>query len=248
MQRETHRLAPTVLTRLNQEWATRYAARLTDVGGVGLCTGEQLLQRILCTAGRKQDEVVFTLLAAGRAGNQMAERVLVQALLPSAVRLASRTTALHDLDPGDRIGCAISAVWEAVRTCQLRGHGWVLLQLIRAARTILDPARASAARRPGADPSLVLVPDDVLEQLAGAQPDPVPSAEVQLERLLDRAVVTGVIGEGDAAFLLRSVTDPGAVARIATELGTTPAAVRKRRERIRIRLSAALSAPSRMVS
>lgn len=228
---------PSVLTRLNLEWDGRYADRHLDLGAAGRWTGSALLAHIHDVSGTAQDELLTGLLTAARGGDRGIERVLLQALLPAATRIATRTSTLDHLEPADRIGCAISAVWEAIRTLPTGRPTWVMLQLTRAAHAAL--AASAPAGQDAWERGVVALPDDVLTRVAGAAPAPISPPEVRLHRLLADAVRSRVIRADDAEFLLRSATDATGTAGKATETGVTDAAVRKRRERLRRRLTAA---------
>jgi hypothetical protein len=237
--------SPSVLTRLNREWEHRYVDLQLDLGSAGQWAGGELLAHIHTVSGAAQDALLTSLLIAAQGGDRRVERVLLQVLLPTAIRVAMRTPALDDLELGDRIGCAVSAVWEAIRTHPTDRPTWVILHLTRIAHATL--AGGSTAGQSEWERAVVALPDDALARVAGAAPAPVHPPEVLLRHLLADAVRGRVIGADDADFLLRCTSSEGGTAHVAADTGVTVAAVRKRRERLRRRLSAAYADQAGMV-
>lgn len=228
-----------LMTKLDVEWAARYADRSRDFGLEATCTGTEL--RALLDNKDSRDEVAYLLLTAARAGNRDAERALVQALIPVARRMAHRLRTLDDFDWGDRVSIAIVAAWEAVRTFKLRYRTRVWANLTMTLLDRLTPYRTANQRH--VEDQTIVVDHTVMVEVVDADPaDSSASPEAKLAVLFTWAIDTGVLSRDEVALLSRVALGDEPRAQIAGELGLTDDTLRKRVERTRQKLSAAVRA------
>jgi len=225
-----------LMTKLNADWA-RASHRTHDFGALGVTTGGELLAGIRTSSGAAQDALLHALVEAAHGGDRNAERVVLQALIPAAQRMAHRVRTLDDFDRGDRVGFAIGAAWESIRSYKLHLTRRVMANLTMNMLGLLTPDK-TANDRHIADQTIP-VSDDVLEVQAGAWQEPEEPAEVQLARLFTWAVDTGVLTRSEVALLSRAALGDEKHQEIADELGITVVAFRHRVDRIRGRLSQA---------
>lgn len=226
-----------IVTKLNVEWATVLACRVASYGTLGEHTGRDLFDAVQTASGTAQDEILHALLCLARDGHRPAERLLVQLLVPAARRMAHRVRALDDLDRADRVGFAVGAAWESIRTYRLHLHGRVMANLTMGMLSILAP-QVTANDRLIADRTQT-VSDDVLEQVSGVWEHPEAAPDVELANLFTWAVDTNVLAPTEVALLSRACLGEETHAVIATDLGITCDGLRTRLKRIRKRLSIA---------
>jgi len=225
-----------LMTRLNNDWAS-IADREDDYGTLGTRAGGELLAQIRTTSGEAQDRVLYELVCLTHAGHSAAERVLVQALVPAAQRMANRVRTLDDFDRSDRVGYAIGAAWESIKQYKRHLHRRVMANLTMNMLGILAPDK-TANDRIIAD-NTIAVSSDILEAEAGTWEAPEAPAEVMLARLFTWASDFGILTRDEIALLSRAALGDDTHATIAAELGVTVACLRKRVDRIRGRLAAA---------
>lgn len=223
-----------LMTRLNQDWAGTHVAREHTFGELGTLTCGKLLEQIRTTRGPAQDALLYPLITLARRGDRIAERVLVQVLIPAAQRMAHRVTSLDDLDRADRVGYAIGAAWESIRTYKLHLHARVHANLTMNMLGLLAPEKSANQRH--IHDNTAPVSDEVLEIQAGEWEQPEAPAEVQLARLFTWALDTRVLDRDEIALLSRAALGEETHQQIADDLGLTVAAMRKRVDRIRGRL------------
>lgn len=113
---------PGLLTQLRSEWLR--TGTETIVLGDAEYTADELLTRLHALTGPAQDELLHQLLVAGHEGNLLAERIVLQRLLPKAVHLARSCASLRDIKGRDNtsqdaVAIAIGAVWEEIRVYPL---------------------------------------------------------------------------------------------------------------------------------
>ena len=224
-----------LMTKLNNEWAARHAHHERDFGTLGIRTGGDLLADIRSTTRPAQDALLYELVSMAHSGHREAERVLVQALVPAAQRMAHRVRALDDFDRADRVGFAIGAAWEAIRSYRLHLHERVMANLTMNMLGLLAPEK-SANDRLIADKTTP-VSDDFLEEASGSWEAEDPTPEVRLAALFTWAIDTGVLTRDEVALLSRAALGDEKHAEIAADLDITVAGLRKRLDRIRWRLS-----------
>lgn len=214
-----------VLRRMDVEWAAlqddprageacrRWADGTPELAG---CTRPaQVLDRV---AGAP-DAVLGGLLAAVSAGDVLAGRVVLQALLPKVVRMAS-------VDRAAEVDDYLAALWCEIAAYPLRRRPRSV-----AANLALDTLKAVRRQRhPGSDvvtaPDLVLVAaDHHTGQVVGSAPSVAgPSAARVLERAREHRLLDAATGA-----LLHTVYAEGLSGETAARRhGLTPGAVRVR--------------------
>ncbi len=255
-------------SRLNREWAllcdsaagprsvrdwaapSRNRAALSELVGVdGLRATVQLLQSADVTASDR-DGILVGLLERAQDGDRLAGRVVLQTMLPAAVRIAQAITGRPDVlgDQDEAFALVLAALWQVVATYPVasrrakvpanlyldtlalvrRGH---TSSAHRAARVF--PEQSYADLRVAADPGqLNAGPDD----LAGP-PD------AQLCTVLAWAVRSCVIRLDEARLLARVYGLDGGPAdagpAVAAEYGISWPALRQRCHRITRRVGQA---------
>lgn len=211
-----------VLRRMDVEWAAlqedddagdacrRWASTAAVL--VGCATPAEVVARV----GAAPDVVLGHLLGQAVAGDRLAGRVVLQALLPKVVRMAS-------VDPGAEVDDYLTALW-----CEIAAYPLARRPTSVAANLALDTLKAvRRERRPVADlatpPHLVVVAADRGPgRVVGASPHgPGPSVTHVLDRarghrlldpatsdLLQSVYADGLSGESAAR---RHDLSPGAV-------------------------------------
>lgn len=236
-----------IATRLNTEWESRYAHREYLFGALGIRSCDDLITEIRAgvrrdssTAQRERTDVVlYELLTLARSGNRIAERVLVQVLLPAAQRMAHRVRALDGMDRADRVGYAITCAWEVIGVdykmhLHQRVHANLTMGLLGklSERTPTDKAIHDQT---------TAVSNEFLEAELDAWTGAEPPVEVLALRLFAWAVDTGALTREETALLARVTMgdDEETREQIAESLGITIDNLHKRVQRIRKRLKAA---------
>lgn len=242
-----------LMTRLNHDWEHTQASREYLFGALGIRGCGDLLEEIRQLhraasnrrasaddrekAAVQEDATLYELVALARGGDRQAERVLVQLLIPAAQRMAHRVTRLGDFDRADRVGYAIGAAWESIRSFKLHLHRRIHANLTMGMLSILAPEKTQNEKL--IHDCTAPVSDAVLEVEAGECQQPEAPVEVQLAQLFTWAIDTGVLQRDEVALLSRSALGDETAAEIAASLDLTRACLRKRVDRIRARLSAA---------
>ncbi len=235
-------------------WASRpgwlalpSSARLDGLDGV-----VQYVQRDERTA-RERDEVLLHLLAQCQAGDRLAGRVVLQVMLPKAIRLARSTAAHPDWSGGpDEAGAeVVAALWVAIATYPLeRRPGRVTGNLALDTLAIVQRGHTGSSwqvRRQREEPRADVLLLAELAQVDLGTDDPTGPADAELCVLLAWGVRAGVLQLHEAQMLARCygvgvATDRPLVqtrAALAVELGTTRAVLRQRCRRLARRLRAA---------
>lgn len=230
-----------LLATLRAEWGTRWAGQLLLLPTLGDDTASGWLARIRGCAGPEQDELLVAVLAATADGQQAAERLLLQLLIPPVDRAAAALGLLDDQNPMDRPGLVVAAVWEAIRCTRppmVRKH--IYLTLRRAATACLGAQLPKGQRQlervtEPVDPAMLI-------GLAGAQPDPSVPVELRLTRLLDAAVLSRIVTTEEVDLLRRLYLSKRTAAAAAVGMGVSQATLRRRAHRIVERLRRAVVA------
>lgn len=225
-----------LVTQLNSEWVT-VRNRLVDCGVHGSRSGAELLNAIRQSDGPEQDTLVHALLMRGRDGNAQADRVVLQALIPAAQRIAQRVTGLEYLNRADRAGYAVGAAWESVRTYRLHLRDRVMANLTMNMLHLLTPKPTANERLIAA--RTVTVSDEFLETASGGAWAPEPTPEVELADVLAWAVNTRVLTDAEVDLLIRTALGDRTHAAIAAGMGLSVEGLRSRLTRIRKRLATA---------
>jgi hypothetical protein len=225
MNNTANRTTPLV-TKLNVEWDTVLAARISSYGSLGECAGGALLEDARSASGAEQDEILYALLCLSHDGHRAAERLLVQLLVPAARRMAHRVRSLDEFDRTDRVGLAITAAWESIRSYRLHLRRRVMANLTMGMLSILAPTATANDRVIGQRTQSVT--DDVLERVAGVWEEPAPTPDAELANLFTWAVDTNVITSAEVAVLSRACLGEETHDVIARDLGITVAGFRTR--------------------
>ena len=236
-----------IATRLNTEWDARYAHRTYLFGSLGIHSCEDLLTEIRTGARRgstpaqqeRTDVVLHELLTLARSGNRIAERILMQVLLPAAQRMVNRVRALDGMNSADRVGYAITCAWELIR----HGYKMHLHQRVHANLTmgLLNKLAERTPTDKAVHEMTTPVTNDVLEVELGPWADEEPPVEVLALRLFTWAIDTGTLTREETALIARVTMgdDDETREQIAAEFGISLDNLQKRIQRIRKRLKVA---------
>lgn len=223
--------------KLRREWENEFADHAHVFGERGAYTGQGMLELARELIDDARDALLHDLLRLAHDGDQTAERVLLQLLIPAARSMAHRVHALDELNRNDRVDIAIGAAWESIRRYKLHLRARVMANLTMGTLSVIAP-------KPTANDRLIAdrtnyVTDEMLEHVAGAWSEPEPSPESELANLLTWAVDTHVVSTDEVALLGRAYLDEESHAAIAADLGITAEGVRKRLSRVRTRIGIA---------
>lgn len=214
-----------VLRRMDTEWV----ALQTDAAAAGTCrrwaSTVQVLAGcgtpadVLARVGAAPDVVLGHLLAEAAAGDRLAGRVVLQALLPKVVRMAS-------IDPRAEVDDYLTTMW-----CVIAAYPLARRPVSVAANLALDTLKAvHHERRPAADlvtaPHLVVVAADrgTVRLVGSSPPGPGPSVAHVLDRARGHRLLDAATTE-----LLRSVYADGLSGEAAARRhDLSPGAVRQR--------------------
>lgn len=224
-----------LLTRLNHDWVTTHAQREHQFGTLGVRISAELLEHLRTTTGAAQDAVLYELVVLTHAGDHHAERLLVQLLLPAAQRMANRTTRLDDFTRTDRVGYAIGAAWESIRTYKLHRHARVHANLTMGMLALLAPAKTQNDIQ--VHDRTAPVSDTILDLHEWQQP--ASSPERALADLFNWAARSRVIDREEISLLSRATLGDETRDQIARSLDITVECLRKRVARIQARLATA---------
>ena len=223
----------TLVRKLFTEWEAVHATTVRIYDGLGDYSGADLLQTIRTTRDTAQDTQLHQLLTLTRNGDRHAERVLLQYLLPHAILLARSTRALFQLAPVDRIGVAITASWEVIRTYPLHRTSRVSSNLK------LEALRCVSPRRPAGDE--IPTADDKLDTMAAMHPEyPSDTPEARVIELFTWARDTGVLSRDEIMLLARVELGDETRKDIANAMGIGYETLKKRATRIRAKLAASI--------
>ena len=214
-----------VLRRMDGEWAALQedahaaAACRRWASGAEVLAGCAAPAEVLARVGAAPDVVLGHLLGEAAAGDRLAGRVVLQALLPKVVRMAS-------VDPGAEVDDYLTAMW-----CVIAAYPLERRPVSVAANLALDTLKAVLReRRPEADlvtaPHLVVVAADrgPVRLVGSAAHGPGPS----VAHVLDRARGHGILDPA-TTDLLRSVYADGLSGESAARRhDLSPGAVRQR--------------------
>lgn len=235
----------------------RWAARsgwLTLPGAAGLDSLDNIVQYVQDRerAGEERDAVLLHLLAQCQQGDRLAGRVVLQVMLPKAIRLA-RSTATHPDWTGtfDEAGAEVlAALWVSIASYPLErrpGRVTANLALDTLAITQRGHTGSSWQRRVREQPceDVMLLADP--GQIDHGTDDPAGPADAELCVLLAWGVRAQVLQLHEAQMLARCYGVGVASGRplvetraaLAAELGTTRAVLRQRCRRLARRLGAA---------
>ena len=265
--RAGHWTATSLPSRLNREWAGLCDSADNDVavkdwvapgqgrpgltrliGVDGLPSTVQLLQGTSVTVSGR-DAVLVGLLERAQDGDRLAGRVVLQTMLPAAVRIAQGITGRPDVlgDQDEAFALVLAALWQVIATYPVASRRKKVpanlyldtLAIVRRGhtsgthRTLVFPEQSYADIRTAADPG----------QLDPGQDDPAGPADAQLCTVLAWAVRSSVLQLDEARLLARVYgldgSPAGAGQAMAAEYALSWAALRQRCHRITRRVGQA---------
>jgi len=238
--------------RAVRDWASQSQDRaalsgLLDVDGLHATV--QLLQSAEVTASGR-DGVLVGLLERAQDGDRLAGRVVLQTMLPAAVRIAQAITSRPDVlgDQDEAFALVLAALWQVIATYPVASRREKVpanlyldtLALVRRGHTssthraaLVFPEQAYADIRTAAEPG----------QLDADQDDPAGPADAQLCTVLAWAVRSSVLQLDEARLLARVYgldgSPGGAGPAVAAEYGLSWPALRQRCHRIARRVGQA---------
>ncbi len=250
-----HWLRGSLPSRLNVEWRSLCDAADTAavVAGwasdrpalAGLASLRGVLRRIADEDPAGRDAVLLALLELARGGDGLAGRVVLQAMLPKAVRVAMSVVRRPDVlgDREEAHARAVAALWQAIATYPLQARparvpgnlALDTLALVQRGHTGSSHFSVAFPEQPFADLEVLgdagrvdVGPDDLFGP-----------ADAELLTLLAWSVRTGVLELHEARLLIRVYVPDGHgldTHLIAAELGISRAALRQRCSRLARRL------------
>lgn len=249
-----------IFTQLGQEWPrlaglpsmaatlrrwARQEPALTDASSLG-----ELLDLIDASHAVREDELLLALLRLAQGGQQLAGRVVLQAMMPKLTRMVRNTRPLSsdDAQIEDRRHTAVAIFWEV-----LLGYPVGRRTSSVAANLALDTLRELTGMRKAPVDRPVCPPSDD-HRFAGSYAEraissPGLTCDADLLEVLAWALDINAVTRNDAALLARVyLPDPNemrhgaGVAAAAEALGLSQATVRQRCSRARRRLIAAVAA------
>ena len=266
--RAEHWSSSSLPSRLNREWAVlcdsaagRQAVRewaapsrdraalslLVDVDGLRATV--QLLQSAEVTASDR-DAIMVGLLERSQDGDRLAGRVVLQMMLPAAVRLAQAIISRPDVlgDKDEAFALVLAALWQVIATYPVaRRRTKVPANLYLDTLALVRRGHTSSAHRaarvfperPYADIRLAAEPT----HLDAGQDDPAGPVDAQLCTVLAWAVRSGVLSLDEARMLARVYgfdADPAETGpAVAARYGLSWPALRQRCHRIARRVGQA---------
>lgn len=238
-----------LLTTLRDEWGNSLAHRTHNFRGIGVRTCEQLMADVNASRDASQDHLLHALLQAGHEGDQLAERVALQCMLPKAVHFARSCTALRNLGTGshtsaDAVSTAIGAVWESISTFPLTRTEKIKANIGLDALAIINKTMGTGLGREHT------AEDDFLEHMMHStnptttfEPSWGDDAFHDLVTVLTWAIDTEALTPEEVRMLARfDLGDPQERDRLADELGSKRDSVTRRVYRIRVKLMNAVRA------
>lgn len=255
-----HWLGDSLPSRLNAEWRALCDTPATAAAVAGwshdrpALAGLHTLSGVLRQAKRAKladrDAVLLALLELNRDGDQLAGRVVLQAMLPKAVRLTRSVVRRPDVlgDQEEAHARAVAALWQAIATYPLAARpGRVAANLALDTLAVVQRGRTGSCAAPTfpeqsfAD---LLVLGDVAADDVGPH-DLAGPADADLLALLAWSVRTAVLELHEARMLARVYAldgGPADVQAVAVELGISWPALRQRCSRLARRLGRAAMA------
>jgi hypothetical protein len=250
-----HWLADSLPSRLNAEWRSlcATAASAAVVSGwasgrpalAGAHTLDGLLLRITHGKPAGRDAVLLALLELASNGDRLAGRVVLQAMLPKAVRLAMSVVRRPDVlgDREEAQARALAALWQAIATYPLAARpGQVTGNLALDTLALIQRGHTGSSYFTPAFPEQPFADLDVLREAGhhDVGPDDLTGpADAELLVLLAWSVRTGVLARDEARLLTRTYLSDGHAAdrqAIAAELRISEPALRQRCSRLTRRL------------
>ena len=238
--------APTVIDRLNAEWATRFA----DVAHPwphGTQTGIELAQTIARSAVEDRERIMRGLLEKAAEGDEDCSRAVLQLMLPRFTLIAGRHTRMRmatvhgDQSAREEVSAAvIAAAWKWIRRPSLHRAGSCIGNLA------MDVLKDSLLERKLYDgqSDVEALPEWLPELAAAPEEEHGPDngrATQDLCALVAWARDNATFSSRDAAIFLRyQLADDAERAALSTEYGYTGRGLCKRIHVLRARLTQAV--------
>lgn len=210
-----------LITELNEEWARLVARHRDQLPWDGATAGCRDLAEVIAAIRYRPDPVLGALIRETAAGDLLAGRTVLQAMLGKAVRLAQ---AYPDVEVDE----FVSALWCRIRTYPLARRPTKI-----AANLALDTRKDVLAAFRGARQELAAGSlsgpswERLMRQLTERELQP-EAADIQAHQVIDMAEARGLIDPATSSAL-RSVYLDGASSRAAAaRLGTSPGMIRYR--------------------
>lgn len=258
-----HWSASSLPSRLNAEWRelstapstgsalARWAAACPALAEVGSLP--ELLRQISRTEPARRDPMLLALLALGQDGDRLAGRVVLQVMLPKAVRVAMSVVRRPDVG-GDReeaYATAVAALWQVIATYPIgRRPRRVTANLALDTLAVVQRGHTGSSHFTRSFPERACA--DLRQVCEPVHHDPDPDeltgpVDAELLMLLAWGVRTGVMELDQARLLARAYAldgqPAGSSTEVAAQCGLSPAALRQRCHRLARRLGqAALAA------
>jgi hypothetical protein len=245
-------------SRLNVEWRALCDSPDTAVVVAGWASGhpalagldglESVLRRIAGMDQTGRDGVLLALLELARDGDGLASRVVLQAMLPKAVRVAMSVVRRPDVlgDREEAQARAVAALWQAIVTYPLAARpGRVAANLALDTLAVVQRGHTGSSHFAPTFPEQPFADLRVLGEATHhdvGPDDPAGPADAELFVLLAWGVRNAVLDLGQARLLARVYALDGRPAdsrTIAAELGISWPALRQRCSRLARRLGQA---------
>ena len=229
---------------LCMEWDRDFAGRTHDFGSLGMLECGDLEEALHIVKKPEADRRLHILLSQAAAGDKVAERVVLQVMLPKTAQLARTCACLRSLSPADAAWSAFGAMWEAVKTYPLHRTTSVAGNLGLNALAVIN--ETLGLPRNHVDEIGVLDEDLEAKMNEGAEarstePEWGDSSFHDLVKVLTWAADTGALTRQEISILARAdLGDDTDRVSLADELGSTRASLSKRVWRIRTKLMEAV--------
>lgn len=258
-----HWSASSLPSRLNAEWRELSTAPSTSsalAGWAATCPAlaemrslPELLRQISRTEPARRDPILLGLLALAQDGDRLAGRVVLQVMLPKAVRVAMSVVRRPDI-AGDReeaYATAVAALWQVIATYPIgRRPRRVTANLALDTLAVVQRGHTGSSHFTRTFPERACA--DLRQVCEPVHHDPDPDeltgpVDAELLMLLAWGVRTGVLELEQARLLARAYAldgqPAGSSTEVAAQCGLNPAALRQRCHRLARRLGeAALAA------
>ena len=228
------------LRQITREFIDVHAGRIHDFGPLGRHTAGDLLEQLRDMKKAESDRALHSLLVLGHAGDALAERVVLQAMLPKAAALGRTCAGLRPLSPQEAERTALGAMWESIRTYPIRRTNSVAGNLALNALSIITASYPAAAPKGFEEEARETSEiEEALNRDVATDDEPSwgDSSFHDLVTVLRWAIDTGALTRDEVAILARvDLAEAEERADLADQLGITRNALRMRVSRIRTKL------------
>lgn len=238
-----------LLVRLTTEWQERFSQMTHGFQGIGERLCSELELELRATTGEENDRLMLALVLAVQDGDRLAERVLLNHLMPNAIHHSRTCRGLRSLSPADAVGTSIGATWEAIRQYKTHRARSVRANLGMEALSIITTRLGSAVDVEYATEDAALEVEVSRTAISAFTPQWGDDADRDLVEVLRWAIETGVLDRDEVRILARydlgTRYDADAQASrtaLAHELGVARDSLNRRVLRIRNKLIEAVRA------